>query len=132
MTNRDLFWALKGGASNFGLMTKFTLKTYHMPTVSTTIQSFNESRIYDFIKAAVAMSRLDEQRTIAAGDNFTLQYKTTTKTVSASLMGVQEGVSNPPSQFADFTAIYGPNKQHNVTTMREWTEETKAPNQMAR
>ncbi|KAI0007112.1 putative FAD-binding oxidoreductase [Xylariaceae sp. FL0662B] len=27
-SNEDLFWALKGGANNFGVVTKFTLKTY--------------------------------------------------------------------------------------------------------
>ncbi|XXG99639.1 hypothetical protein Hte_005980 [Hypoxylon texense] len=27
-SNPDLFWALKGGANNFGIVTKFTLKTY--------------------------------------------------------------------------------------------------------
>lgn len=131
-TNRDLFWALKGGANNFGLVTKFTLKTYHMPKVSTTIQKFNESGVYDFIDAAVAMARLDEHHTIAAGGILTVHYNVTTKVVSASVMGVQEGVSKPPSQFANFTAIDGPIKRHNVTTMRDWTEEKESPNQLAR
>ncbi|PLB55787.1 putative FAD-binding oxidoreductase [Aspergillus steynii IBT 23096] len=131
-TNCDLFWALKGGANNFGLVTKFTLKTHHMPKVSTTIQTFNESGVYDFIDAAVAMSRLDEPHTIAAGGILTLQYNATTKVVSASIMGVQEGVSKPPSQFANFTAIDGPIKMHNVTTMRQWTEDKETPNQMFR
>lgn len=131
-TNRDLFWALKGGANNFGLVTKFTLKTYHMPNVSTTIQTFEESEVYDFIKAAVALSRLDDRDPIAAGGILTIQHNVTTKAVSASLMGVQEGISNPPSQFANFTAIEGPTKVHNVTTMLEWTEDKDTPNQMFR
>ncbi|PYI13628.1 putative FAD-binding oxidoreductase [Aspergillus violaceofuscus CBS 115571] len=131
-TNRDLFWALKGGANNFGLVTKFTLKTYHMPNVSTTIQTFEETEVYDFIKAAVALSRLDDRDPIAAGGILTIQHNVTTKAVSASLMGVQEGISNPPSQFANFTAIEGPIKMHNVTTMLQWTEDKDTPNQMFR
>ncbi|KAH8432933.1 FAD-binding oxidoreductase [Aspergillus melleus] len=29
----DLFWALKGGANNFGIVTTFTINTYPLPTV---------------------------------------------------------------------------------------------------
>jgi FAD/FMN-containing dehydrogenase len=42
-SHSDLFWALKGGANNFGIVTKFTLKTYDVPKVSTTIQTYNET-----------------------------------------------------------------------------------------
>ncbi|KAE8155204.1 putative FAD-binding oxidoreductase [Aspergillus avenaceus] len=131
-TNRDLFWALNGGAANFGLVTKFTLRTHRIPQVSTTIQMFDESGVYDFIDAAVAMVRIDDSDPVAAGGVLTLQYNATTKVVSALLMGVQEGVSRPPSQFANFTAIPGPVKMHNVTTMRQWTEDKESPNQMFR
>ncbi|KAL4783597.1 hypothetical protein BJX76DRAFT_368340 [Aspergillus varians] len=131
-TNTDLFWALKGGANNFGLVTKFTLRTYDIPKVSTTIQAFEEDQIYDFIKACVALSRVDSPDPVAAGGVFTIQYNATTKVASASAMGVQEGVSNPPSQFANFTAVDGPMKIHNVTNMRQWTEDKNTPNQMFR
>lgn len=131
-TNSDLFWALKGGANNFGLVTKFTLKTHRIPKVSTTIQTFEEDKVYDFIKAAMDMGRLDNSDPIAAGSVLTVQYNATTKAVSASLLGVQEGASNPPSQFANFTAIAGPTKMHNVTTLRWWTEDKITPNQMFR
>ncbi|KAL1981944.1 hypothetical protein VTN96DRAFT_2008 [Rasamsonia emersonii] len=55
-----------------------------------------------------------------------------TKQVSASLLGLQEGVSNPPSQFANFTAIPGPIKIHNVTTAAQWASGLESPNQMFR
>lgn len=31
--NTDLFWALKGGSSNFGIVTQFTLRTFSSPGV---------------------------------------------------------------------------------------------------
>lgn len=36
-SNRDLFWALKGGFSYFDIVTKFTIKTLKIPYISTTV-----------------------------------------------------------------------------------------------
>ncbi|OBT97055.1 hypothetical protein VE01_04837 [Pseudogymnoascus verrucosus] len=131
-TNQDLFWALKGGANNFGLVTKFTLKTYSIPLISTTIQTFNESGIYDLVKATCDLASLDDADPIAAGSIITIQYNATTKAASGSILGVQEGISNPPSQFANFSAIPGPIKLNNVTTLKQWGSDKVTPNQMFR
>ncbi|EAW17185.1 FAD-binding oxidoreductase [Aspergillus fischeri NRRL 181] len=128
----DLFWALKGGANNFAIVTKFTLKTFAIPKISTTIQSFNESGIYDYITALCDLVKLDEPNPIAAGGVFTIDYNATTKVSSASLIGVQEGVSRPPSQFTNFTAIPGVSKAHNVTTGKQFASGLVTPNQMFR
>lgn len=114
----DLFWALNGGANKYGIVTKFTLKTYAIPKVSTTIQVFNESGIPDFLTAVCNMAKLDEEDPITAGMVATVQYNATTKVASASLLDVQEGVSKPPSQFANFSAIPATTRINNVTTMR--------------
>lgn len=128
----DLFWALKGGANNFGIVTKFTLKTFAIPKISTTLQSFNESGIYDYITALCDLVKLDEPNPIAAGGVFTIDYNVTTKVSSASLIGVQEGISRPPSQFANFTALPGVSKVHNVTTGKQFASGLVTPNQMFR
>lgn len=128
----DLFWALKGGANNYGIVTKFTLKTYAIPKVSTTIQVFNESGIPDFLTAVCNMAKLDDEDPIAAGMVATVQYNATTKVASASLLGVQEGVSNPPSQFANFSVIPATTRVNNVTTMRQWASGLDSPKQMFR
>ncbi|KAL5358520.1 hypothetical protein BJX96DRAFT_182956 [Aspergillus floccosus] len=132
-TNRDLFWALKGGANNFGIVTKFVFRTYDIPRVSSTIQMYNETEIPAFIRAVTHLAEVDDPvAPIAAGGILTITYNTTTKAASASLLGLQEGVSRPPSQFANFTAIPGPLKVHNVTTAAQWASGLDSPNQMFR
>lgn len=128
----DLFWALKGGANNYGIVTKFTLRTFDVPKISTTIQVYNESGIPDFLQAVCDMALLDEKDPIAAGMVATVQYNATTKTPSASLLGVQEGISKPPSQFANFSAIPATTRMNNVTTMKQWATNLDSPKQMFR
>jgi FAD/FMN-containing dehydrogenase len=131
-THRDLFWALKGGANNYGIVTKFNLKTYDMPQVSTSIQVFNESYFPEFFDAMCESAKLDDEDPIAAGMIATVTYNVTTKVASASLLGVQEGVSNPPTQFANFSSIPATTRINNVTTMNQWSNELDSPKQMFR
>lgn len=128
----DLFWALKGGANNFGIVTKFTLKTYHVPKISTTIQVFNETYVPQFIDAMCNSAMVDDDDPIAAGMVASITYNATTKVTSATLLGVQEGVSNPPSQFANFSSIPATTRVDNVTTLVNWASELDTPKQMFR
>ncbi|KAL3476505.1 FAD binding domain protein [Aspergillus californicus] len=134
-THSDLFWALKGGGgNNFGIVTRFVLKTFAVPQgkVSTTIQMFNESAVPGFLAAVVEAAKVDAgDGEIAAGMVATVAYNTTTKVTSATLLGVQEGVSTPPSQFRNFSAI-STVAVNNVTTMRQWAGGFDTPMQMFR
>ncbi|KAJ5818193.1 hypothetical protein N7474_003784 [Penicillium riverlandense] len=128
----DLFWALKGGANNYGVVTKFTLKTYNVPKVTSTIQIFNESAFPQFFDAMCKSAVVDEEDPTAAGMIATISYNVTTKVASASLLGVQEGVSMPPSKFADFFSIPATMRMNNVTTMGKWSSKLDSPKQMFR
>ncbi|KAI2704377.1 CAZyme family AA7 [Penicillium roqueforti] len=128
----DLFWALKGGANNFGIVTRFELKTYDIPKISTTIQVFNETHIPDYISAVCEAAKLDDEDPIAAGMIATITYNATTKVAQGSVLGVQEGVSSPPSQFANFTKIPATQRINNVTTIKPWVEVLDSPKQMMR
>lgn len=130
--NPDLFWALKGGANNFGIVTKFSLKTYSVPQISTTIQIFNESSLYDFCDAICSWALADSDAPVAAGSIITITYNATTGVMEPTILGVQEGVSNPPSEFANFTAIPGVSKINNVTTIKQWASDLDSPKQMFR
>ncbi|KAJ5502247.1 hypothetical protein N7463_005121 [Penicillium fimorum] len=130
--NPDLFWALKGGASNYGIVTKFTLKTYAMPHISTTVQIFNETSTPAFSQAICDWAVGNSDSPVAAGSVITMTYNTTTKQMSSSLLGVQAGISNPPSEFRNFTAIPGVMKTHNVTTGKQWASNLDTPMNMFR
>ncbi|KAI5789005.1 hypothetical protein EDC01DRAFT_616895 [Geopyxis carbonaria] len=52
-TNPDLFWALKGGSSNFGIVTRFDLRTHHSPLVWAGIHTVAEEHLPEF-NAAIA------------------------------------------------------------------------------
>lgn len=130
-SNPDLFWALKGGANNFGIVTKFTIKTLPIPYISTTIQSFNESAVPAFIEATVNIANNDGPD-IAAGSVISINYNATTKVVSPSLLGVQEGTESPPSRFANFSAIPSTLTLNNVLTPIEWHSQLDSPFQMFR
>lgn len=128
----DLFWALKGGANNFAIVTRFRLQTYSMPHISTTIQQFNETGIYDFVRASCDLVLADDDASTAAGVILTITYNVTTSRASAVILGVQEGISSPPSRFANFTAIPGTSKVHNLTTSKQWASNLDSPKQMFR
>jgi FAD/FMN-containing dehydrogenase len=130
-SSSDLFWALKGGANNFGVVTKFTLKTLAIPQVSTTIQVFNESGVQSFIKAACDLAQVDDA-SVAAGAVITINYNATTKVVSASLLGVQEGTESPPSRFANFSSIPADRVVNNVSSMATFAAQLDSPLQMFR
>ncbi|THV48661.1 hypothetical protein BGAL_0234g00010 [Botrytis galanthina] len=129
--NPDLFWALKGGANNFGIVTKFTLNTFDIPLVSTTIQVFDESGIEAFLHATCDLAA-NNYPSIAAGAVVTTTYNATTGAMSASLIGVQAGTESPPSRFKNFTAITALQSINNVSSMASFAKQLDSPLQMFR
>ncbi|KAF3760362.1 FAD-binding domain-containing protein [Cryphonectria parasitica EP155] len=130
-SNPDLFWALKGGANNFGIVTKFVIKTLPIPYISTTVQTYNESAVVDFIGATAELAENDGPD-LAAGSVISISYNATTKAVSPSLLGIQEGTESPPSRFANFSAIPAVSVSNNVLTPLQWHENLETPFQMFR
>ncbi|KAI1633023.1 putative FAD-binding oxidoreductase [Biscogniauxia mediterranea] len=130
-SNSDLFWALKGGANNFGIVTKFVLQAFKIPKISTTIQTFDEASIEKFIQATSAMT-LQNDGEIGAGSVVSINYNATTNVVSGLLLGVQEGTESPPSRFAAYTSIPPVSQLNNVTTPKVWHSDKDTPNQLFR
>ncbi|KAF6803641.1 FAD binding domain-containing protein [Colletotrichum sojae] len=131
-SNPELFWALKGGGSNFGIVTKFVMKTYNIPLVTSTLQIFPESAIRQFIEATCDMA-LSEDGSVGAGAVINMNYNTTTKETIPQVFGLQETTDSPPSRFANFTAIPdATTRVHNVTAPIYWHSQMESPNQMFR
>ncbi|KAJ6608147.1 putative FAD-binding oxidoreductase [Mycena sp. CBHHK59/15] len=127
-TNQDLFWALKGGANNFGVVTRFTSKAYAIPKLSTTILAFNTSTVEAWVQATVDYVE-NITPDVAAGAVLTIAYDPATKVATPTVLGVQEGTESPPSRFANYTAI-GPISQFdNVTTPTAWHGQLVTPDQ---
>ncbi|KAL4768613.1 FAD binding domain protein [Aspergillus nidulans var. acristatus] len=120
----DLFWTLKGGANNFAVVTIFRLQTFSMPYISMTIQQFNETGIYVLVRASCDLVLVDDDASTAAGVVLTITYNVTAFRASEVILSVQEGISNRPSRFANFTAIPGTSKQ--------WASNLDSPKQMFR
>ncbi|KAK1515973.1 FAD binding domain-containing protein [Colletotrichum costaricense] len=130
-THSDLFWALKGGVNNFGVVTRFIYKTFEARQISTTIQEFDEGAIPAFIKAVCDFVEADDP-SIAAGGVVTIQKNATTKLISARIMGVQEGANSPPHRFSNFSTISATSRVDNVTTPKIWHSMLESPYQMFR
>lgn len=130
-TNPDLFWALKGGANNFGVVTKFVLQTYSVPVVSSTYQVFEEAMVERFIAAACDMA-LSDDASVGAGAVININYNVSTKTLTPQVFGLQEGESIPPSHFASFNEIPALRRMHKVTEPVTWHSQFETPNQMFR
>lgn len=47
--NTDLFWALKGGSSNFGIVTQFTVRTFPSPGIWAGIYAADQSNTAGFL-----------------------------------------------------------------------------------
>ncbi|KAL8662282.1 MAG: hypothetical protein Q9168_008283, partial [Polycauliona sp. 1 TL-2023] len=100
--NQDLFKAMKGGANNFGIVTSFTLKTYHINRV------WGGIKFYSLDKLPALFTAMQEYQSNPNKDlyaNLMLQAFTTNATVGAVLnMVYLKPVVNAPA-FAPFYSI---------------------------
>ncbi|KAH8894377.1 FAD-binding domain-containing protein [Thozetella sp. PMI_491] len=128
-TNRDLFWALKGGANNFGVVTNFKFQAFDQGPMSTTIQNFAEDQIQGYIKAVcdfISSTTSD----IAAGAVFNIGYNLTTKEASASLWGTEQSEVSPPARFENFTALPSTLALNRIMNTTDWHNQFDTPNQI--
>ncbi|KAH7334975.1 FAD-binding domain-containing protein [Rhizoctonia solani] len=101
MTNPDLFFGLKGGFNNFGIVTKFTLLAFPQGQVWGGLQTFTASRL-DRINAATAdfaANVTDPKAAIITAYNFLLGQP------GVSLLMFYDGPTPPAGIFERFTSI---------------------------
>lgn len=130
-THSDLFWALKGGGSNFGIVTGFVYQVYDIPTISVTTQVFNDSSTDKFVEALCDFAS-SSNPSIGAGPVVTMTYNITSKEFTSVMYGVQEGHETPPSRFSKFASVPPMTEENNVTTPFEWHDSLDIGQQDAR
>ncbi|KAG4433869.1 hypothetical protein IFR05_010655 [Cadophora sp. M221] len=93
----ELFWVLKGGGNNFGIVTKFTFATYRAPKVSTGFQLHTEEVVDEYITAVANFASYHKEIDTGAGGIFVGVY--------VKVRTVQIGKVEKPSVFENFTAL---------------------------
>ncbi|KAJ1306265.1 hypothetical protein OPQ81_010969 [Rhizoctonia solani] len=99
--NSDLFFGLKGGFNNFGIVTKFTLLAFPQGQVWGGLQTFTSSRIDQVNKATAdfAANVTDPKAAIITTYNFLLGQP------GVSLLMFYDRPTPPPGIFERFTSI---------------------------
>ncbi|CAK7215069.1 hypothetical protein SCUCBS95973_002353 [Sporothrix curviconia] len=126
-----LFWALKGGAGNFGIVTRFRLQAFEQGLLSTTIQTYGEEQVPSYIKAVCDFVESTTAE-VGAGAVFSIQYNATTKVVEPSLLGVEQSDISPPPRFSNFTALNSTVSISQLMNTTAWHNQLETPNQMFR
>ena len=125
-SNADLYAALKGGANNFGAVTRFDLATFPQGNISSTLVINDGSHARQVFEAFtnIATSRDFDVRTSLVT---TPIYNSTTKSwMFLNIAVYTDPVENPPV-FADLFAIPAISKQTTVASVASIANETAGP-----
>ncbi|KAF2014438.1 putative FAD-binding oxidoreductase [Aaosphaeria arxii CBS 175.79] len=114
--NQDLFWALKGGLNNFGLVTSFTLKTYSIYQVWGGVKLYNYTDLPKLLRAANEYQSTPTKDPYA---NFMLQAFPTNQSIGVVLNMVYLRPVPSPAAFAPFYNIPTTGDLTRVQTLRE-------------
>lgn len=104
--NPDLFWALKGGSSNFGIVTRFDMKTFPLPEIWGGTALYNGSALNAIVEAyasyTVAQGGSSDPRTHI---DPTITINATTGEVSVYSVYMHRGSDPNPASARNFTSI---------------------------
>ncbi|PSK33979.1 hypothetical protein B9Z65_8305 [Elsinoe australis] len=104
--NADLFWALKGGSNNFGIVTRFDIKTLPVAQVYGGDTVYPQEQLNNFLSAASAFiapngGSYDEK--VAINPNIVLDPST--GSVTGALQSFHNSADPAPAALAGFAAI---------------------------
>ena len=120
-SNRDLFWALKGGSSNFGIVTKFTLRTFVSKKVWAGAYSVGPDHVEEFL-AAVANYSAFNTDPLSHLVPMVVPLDATSAMGSAVIFYDSETVS-APACFEPFLSIPSISSTLGFKTMAEFADE---------
>ena len=119
-SNRDLWWALKGGSSNFGIVTRYDMATFSMSSVwggslayDQTVANAYVDAIAGFVDPAGGSSDV-----LAAADPIMGISPSTGQISTLAVMFYKDPVASPAA-FANFSHIPA---TFDTTGVRDWTD----------
>ena len=116
-TNPDLFWALKGGSSNFGIVTRFDCRTFPLNSVYGGTTTYKSESLNDYLDAiasyVVPGGGSDDVR---ASINPTLQLNVSSGTFTINSLSTHVGSDPNPAAFANFSKIPASSSDNSVRT----------------
>tara|TARA_R110002060_G_scaffold1307_2_gene2706 strand:- start:170 stop:625 length:456 start_codon:yes stop_codon:yes gene_type:complete len=125
----DLFWALKGGGNNFGIVTKFTLAAYKAPKVSAGLAIHTEADVDKYITALADFANHHEEIDSGAGGIFVLlvipgkpETQAVQQGVTVMVRTVQIGDVVNPAVFENFTSLPHVFSQYTVSSLAQYVE----------
>ena len=114
-SNPDLFWALKGGSSNYGIVTRFDIKTFADSPFYGGTTLFDPARLDDYVHAIAAYSTPGGgSDDVNASFNPSLQVDFTTNQLTLLSSATHMGPDPAPAAFANFTRIPAVFTNHSV------------------
>lgn len=127
--NPDLFWALKGGSSNFGIITRFDIRTFPVTSVyggTTFFKAGSVDKYLDAVAAYVTPGGGSED--VLASFNPTLQILPSNGSLSIFGLSSRLGTDPNPAAFANFSMIPADLRTNSVRgSFSAFTNETALP-----
>ena len=122
----DLFRALKGGANNFGIITRFHLATFPQGNVSSTKlvnDISHREAVFEAFTALAGSPNYDVYASLVTG----LLFNATTKTWTISSSAVYTKPDPRPAVFANIPAIPAISNSSSITSLATLADEHATP-----
>ncbi|EAA63242.1 hypothetical protein AN3274.2 [Aspergillus nidulans FGSC A4] len=108
-SNTDLYWALKGGSQNFGIVTRYDMKTFAIQNVWGGTLAYPATSLDAYIHAVANFSSPDggSADPLAAADPLLLMYPNTSQIQPAAVLLYNAAIENPAAlkAFIDIPAV---------------------------
>lgn len=126
--NPDLFWALKGGSSNFGIITRFDLKTFPVGSIYGGTTSYQPSSINQYLDAIAGYIQPGGgSEDVMSSINPSLQLNVSTGNYTINSISCRVGSDANPAAFADFAKLPIQSTDNSVrSSFSAFTNETSA------